>query len=154
MRNTLREFALTVTRKQKTYIKPKVVCTLRELNKYREYLSSLKSESERNYRKEQLLPKHCAKTISQAVNKKSKKQTGNGKKGEPEREKPGVESMRKTRLVVTKYLETLLREVSNGHIAYFPVMKAFVNILTENEVTFNAEEYSDISEPYSSLEDG
>lgn len=48
----------------------------------------------------QLLPKHCAKTISQAVNKKSKKLTG--KKGEPEREKPGVESMRKNRLLVTK----------------------------------------------------
>ena len=48
----------------------------------------------------QLLPKHCAKTISQAVNKKSKKATG--KKGEPEREKPGVESMRKNRLLVTK----------------------------------------------------
>uniref|UniRef100_A0A670HVW4 Nck-associated protein 1 n=1 Tax=Podarcis muralis TaxID=64176 RepID=A0A670HVW4_PODMU len=52
---------------------------------------------------DQLLPKHCAKTISQAVNKKSKKQTG--KKGEPEREKPGVESMRKNRLVVTKERE-------------------------------------------------
>ncbi|KAH0512117.1 Nck-associated protein 1 [Microtus ochrogaster] len=210
---------------------------------------------------DQLLPKHCAKTISQAVNKKSKKQTG--KKGEPEREKPGVESMRKNRLVVTNldklhtalselcfsinyvpnmavwehtftpreyltshleirftksivgmtmynqatqeiakpselltsvraymtvlqsienyvqiditrvfnnvllqqtqhldshgeptitslytnwYLETLLRQVSNGHIAYFPAMKAFVNLPTENELTFNAEEYSDISE--------
>ncbi|OXB77444.1 UNVERIFIED_CONTAM: hypothetical protein H355_005153 [Colinus virginianus] len=210
---------------------------------------------------EELLPKHCAKTISQAVNKKSKKQTG--KKGEPEREKPGVESMRKNRLVVTNldklhtalselcfsinyvpnmvvwehtftpreyltshleirftksivgmtmynqatqeiakpselltsvraymtvlqsienyvqiditrvfnnvllqqtqhldshgeptitslytnwYLETLLRQVSNGHIAYFPAMKAFVNLPTENELTFNAEEYSDISE--------
>uniref|UniRef100_A0AAY5KVS6 Nck-associated protein 1 n=1 Tax=Esox lucius TaxID=8010 RepID=A0AAY5KVS6_ESOLU len=211
----------------------------------------------------QLLPKHCAKTISQAVNKKSKKQTG--KKGEPEREKPGVESMRKNRLLVTNldklhtalselcfsinyvpnmviwehtftpreyltshleilvppfrsivgmtmynqatqeiakpselltsvraymtvlqsienyvqiditrvfnnvllqqtqhldshgeptitslytnwYLETLLRQVSNGHIAYFPAMKAFVNLPTENELTFNAEEYSDISE--------
>uniref|UniRef100_A0A7M4F6A8 Nck-associated protein 1 n=1 Tax=Crocodylus porosus TaxID=8502 RepID=A0A7M4F6A8_CROPO len=209
---------------------------------------------------DQLLPKHCAKTISQAVNKKSKKQTG--KKGEPEREKPGVESMRKNRLVVTNldklhtalselcfsinyvpnmvvwehtftpreyltshleirftksivgmtmynqatqeiakpselltsvraymtvlqsienyvqiditrvfnnvllqqtqhldshgeptitslytnwYLETLLRQVSNGHIAYFPAMKAFVNLPTENELTFNAEEYSDIS---------
>uniref|UniRef100_A0A669DJI7 Nck-associated protein 1 n=1 Tax=Oreochromis niloticus TaxID=8128 RepID=A0A669DJI7_ORENI len=171
-----------------------------------------------------LLPKHCAKTISQAVNKKSKKATG--KKGEPEREKPGVESMRKNRLLVTKlvqkegtsivgmtmynqatqeiakpselltsvraymtvlqsienyvtiditrvfnnvllqqtqhldshgeptitslytnwYLETLLRQVSNGHIAYFPAMKAFVNLPTENELTFNAEEYSDISE--------
>uniref|UniRef100_A0A4W5NSG9 Nck-associated protein 1 n=1 Tax=Hucho hucho TaxID=62062 RepID=A0A4W5NSG9_9TELE len=146
---------------------------------------------------DQLLPKHCAKTISQAVNKKSKKQTG--KKGEPEREKPGVESMRKNRLLVTnldklhtalselcfsinyvpnmviwehtftpreyltshleirftkhhtfslyyRYLETLLRQVSNGHIAYFPAMKAFVNLPTENELTFNAEEYSDISE--------
>uniref|UniRef100_A0AAQ5ZDK0 Nck-associated protein 1 n=1 Tax=Amphiprion ocellaris TaxID=80972 RepID=A0AAQ5ZDK0_AMPOC len=187
---------------------------------------------------DQLLPKHCAKTISQAVNKKSKKATG--KKGEPEREKPGVESMRKNRLLVTKshwkinngskyyifyvflqiwsivgmtmynqatqeiakpselltsvraymtvlqsienyvtiditrvfnnvllqqtqhldshgeptitslytnwYLETLLRQVSNGHIAYFPAMKAFVNLPTENELTFNAEEYSDISE--------
>uniref|UniRef100_A0A674DHW0 Nck-associated protein 1 n=1 Tax=Salmo trutta TaxID=8032 RepID=A0A674DHW0_SALTR len=209
----------------------------------------------------QLLPKHCAKTISQAVNKKSKKQMG--KKGEPEREKPGVESMRKNRLLVTNldklhtalselcfsinyvpnmviwehtftpreyltshleirftksivgmtmynqatqeiakpselltsvraymtvlqsienyvqiditrvfnnvllqqtqhldshgeptitslytnwYLETLLRQVSNGHIAYFPAMKAFVNLPTENELTFNAEEYSDISE--------
>uniref|UniRef100_A0A673K2E0 Nck-associated protein 1 n=1 Tax=Sinocyclocheilus rhinocerous TaxID=307959 RepID=A0A673K2E0_9TELE len=186
---------------------------------------------------DQLLPKHCAKTISQAVNKKSKKQTG--KKGEPEREKPGVESMRKNRLLVTNldklhtalselcfsinyvpnmmvwehtftpreyltshleirftnppfmmsvraymtvlqsienyvqiditrvfnnvllqqtqhldshgeptitslytnwYLETLLRQVSNGHIAYFPAMKAFVNLPTENELTFNAEE--------------
>ncbi|XP_051566050.1 nck-associated protein 1-like isoform X1 [Myxocyprinus asiaticus] len=210
---------------------------------------------------DQLLPKHCAKTISQAVNKKSKKQTG--KKGEPEREKPGVESMRKNRLLVTNldklhtalselcfsinyvpnmmvwehtftpreyltshleirftksivgmtmynqatqeiakpselltsvraymtvlqsienyvqiditrvfnnvllqqtqhldshgeptitslytnwYLETLLRQVSNGHIAYFAAMKAFVNLPTENELTFNAEEYSDISE--------
>uniref|UniRef100_A0A4W5RUB7 Nck-associated protein 1 n=1 Tax=Hucho hucho TaxID=62062 RepID=A0A4W5RUB7_9TELE len=210
---------------------------------------------------DQLLPKHCAKTISQAVNKKSKKQTG--KKGEPERERPGVESMRKNRLLVTNldklhtalselcfsinyvpnmvvwehtftpreyltshleirftksivgmtmynqatqeiakpselltsvrsymtvlqsienyvqiditrvfnnvllqqtqhldshgeptitslytnwYLETLLRQVSNGHIAYFPAMKAFVNLPTENELTFNAEEYSDISE--------
>ncbi|XP_037829346.1 nck-associated protein 1 isoform X2 [Kryptolebias marmoratus] len=209
---------------------------------------------------DQLLPKHCAKTISQAVNKKSKKATG--KKGEPEREKPGVESMRKNRLLVTNldklhtalselcfsinyvpnlvvwehtftpreyltshleirftksivgmtmynqatqeiakpselltsvraymtvlqsienyvtiditrvfnnvllqqtqhldshgeptitslytnwYLETLLRQVSNGHIAYFPAMKAFVNLPTENELTFNAEEYSDIS---------
>uniref|UniRef100_A0A452S5A5 Nck-associated protein 1 n=1 Tax=Ursus americanus TaxID=9643 RepID=A0A452S5A5_URSAM len=195
---------------------------------------------------DQLLPKHCAKTISQAVNKKSKKQTG--KKGEPEREKPGVEtthfyyifllqieevfhflygistegmlvisvllfrppprsivgmtmynqatqeiakpselltSVRAymtvlqsienyvqiditrvfnnvllqqtqhldshgeptiTSLYTNWYLETLLRQVSNGHIAYFPAMKAFVNLPTENELTFNAEEYSDISE--------
>ncbi|XP_072572835.1 nck-associated protein 1-like isoform X3 [Paramormyrops kingsleyae] len=189
---------------------------------------------------DQLLPKHCAKTISQAVTKKSKKPPG--KKGEPELEKPGVESMRKSRLLVTNmpvwehsftpreyltahleirftkaivgmtmynqatqeiakpsellssvraymsvlqaienhvqiditrvfnnvllqqtqhldshgeptitslytnwYLETLLRQVSNGHIAYFPAMKAFVNLPTENELSFTAEEYSDIS---------
>lgn len=47
-----------------------------------------------------------------------------------------------------RYLETLLRQVSNGHIAYFPAMKAFVNLPTENELTFNAEEYSDISGEY------
>lgn len=45
-------------------------------------------------------------------------------------------------------METLLRQVSNGHIAYFPAMKAFVNLPTENELTFNAEEYSDISGEY------
>lgn len=38
---------------------------------------------------------------------------------------------------VCRYLETLLRQVSNGHIAYFPAMKAFVNLPTENELTFN-----------------
>ena len=48
-------------------------------------------------------------------------------------------------MCVCRYLETLLRQVSNGHIAYFPAMKAFVNLPTENELTFNAEEYSDIS---------
>ncbi|KAJ3610092.1 hypothetical protein NHX12_022186 [Muraenolepis orangiensis] len=50
-----------------------------------------------------------------------------------------------TSLYTNWYLETLLRQVSNGHIAYFPAMKAFVNLPTENELTFNAEEYSDIS---------
>ncbi|XP_075927847.1 nck-associated protein 1 isoform X3 [Petromyzon marinus] len=210
---------------------------------------------------DQLLPKHCAKTISQAVSKKSKKQAQ--KKGETEKEKPGVESMRKDRLISTNldklhtalvelcfainyapsivvwdhtftpreylalhleyrftkaivgmtmynqatqeiakpselltsvkaymsvlqsienfvqiditrvfnnvllqqtqhmdshgdttittlytnwYLETLLRQVSNGFIAYSPAMKAFINLPTENELTFNAEEYSDITE--------
>lgn len=48
-------------------------------------------------------------------------------------------------ITARRYLETLLRQVSNGHIAYFPAMKAFVNLPTENELTFNAEEYSDIS---------
>uniref|UniRef100_UPI00358E413E nck-associated protein 1-like isoform X2 n=1 Tax=Myxine glutinosa TaxID=7769 RepID=UPI00358E413E len=210
---------------------------------------------------DQLLPKHCAKTISQAVSKKTKKVPP--KKGEPEKEKPGVESMRKDRLFSTNldklhtalaelcfainhtpaivvwehtfapreylalhleyrftkaivgmtmynqttqeiakpselltsvkaymsvlqsienmvqiditrvfnnvllqqtqhmdshgettittlytnwYLETLLRQVSNGLIAYSPAMKAFINLPAENELTFNAEEYSDIAE--------
>lgn len=51
--------------------------------------------------------------------------------------------------LLLRYLETLLRQVSNGHIAYFPAMKAFVNLPTENELTFNAEEYSDISGRFS-----
>uniref|UniRef100_A0A8C9TCE6 NCK associated protein 1 like n=1 Tax=Scleropages formosus TaxID=113540 RepID=A0A8C9TCE6_SCLFO len=48
---------------------------------------------------DQLLPKHCAHTISTARNKKQKKQVP--KKGEVQREKPGTESMRKDRAVVT-----------------------------------------------------
>lgn len=55
----------------------------------------------------------------------------------------------KINLLLLRYLETLLRQVSNGHIAYFPAMKAFVNLPTENELTFNAEEYSDISGRFS-----
>lgn len=47
-----------------------------------------------------LLPKHCASTISKARNKKAHKQPP--KKGEAERDKPGAESQRKDRIVVTK----------------------------------------------------
>uniref|UniRef100_A0A8K9UXC6 NCK associated protein 1 like n=1 Tax=Oncorhynchus mykiss TaxID=8022 RepID=A0A8K9UXC6_ONCMY len=48
---------------------------------------------------DQLLPKHCGQTISAARNKKQKKQTP--KKGEVQREKPGTESQRKDRAIVT-----------------------------------------------------
>ncbi|XP_066472263.1 nck-associated protein 1-like [Tiliqua scincoides] len=48
---------------------------------------------------EQLLPKHCAATISKARNKRARKTTS--KKGEPERDKPGAESHRKDRSLVT-----------------------------------------------------
>uniref|UniRef100_UPI00398F0427 nck-associated protein 1-like n=1 Tax=Pristiophorus japonicus TaxID=55135 RepID=UPI00398F0427 len=48
---------------------------------------------------EKLLPKYTAQTISKAVNKKRKKPAG--KKAEPNREKPGIESQRKDRLIVT-----------------------------------------------------
>ncbi|KAK0153947.1 Nck-associated protein 1-like [Merluccius polli] len=47
----------------------------------------------------QLLPKNCAKTISTAHNKKLKKPVC--KKGEVQKEKPGAESLRKDRAVVT-----------------------------------------------------
>ncbi|KAF5928431.1 hypothetical protein HPG69_015036 [Diceros bicornis minor] len=50
---------------------------------------------------EQLLPKHCATTISKAKNKKTMKQRQTPRKGEPERDKPGAESHRKNRSVVT-----------------------------------------------------
>lgn len=49
-----------------------------------------------------LLPKHCATTISKAKNKKIMKQRQTPRKGEPERDKPGAESHRKNRSVVTK----------------------------------------------------
>ena len=49
-----------------------------------------------------LLPKHCATTISKAKNKKTMKQRQAPRKGEPERDKPGAESHRKNRSVVTK----------------------------------------------------
>lgn len=49
-----------------------------------------------------LLPKHCATTISKAKNKKSMKQRQAPRKGEPERDKPGAESHRKNRSLVTK----------------------------------------------------
>uniref|UniRef100_A0AAZ3RKJ7 Nck-associated protein 1-like n=1 Tax=Oncorhynchus tshawytscha TaxID=74940 RepID=A0AAZ3RKJ7_ONCTS len=48
---------------------------------------------------DQLLPKHCGQTISAARNKKQKKQTL--KKGDVQREKPGTESQRKDRAIVT-----------------------------------------------------
>ncbi|XP_007947797.1 nck-associated protein 1-like [Orycteropus afer afer] len=50
---------------------------------------------------EQLLPKHCATTISKAKNKKTMKQRQIPRKGEPERDKPGAESHRKNRSIVT-----------------------------------------------------
>uniref|UniRef100_A0A6Q2ZHZ6 NCK associated protein 1 like n=1 Tax=Esox lucius TaxID=8010 RepID=A0A6Q2ZHZ6_ESOLU len=48
---------------------------------------------------DQLLPKHCGQTISAARNKKQKKQTP---KKEVQKAKPGTESQRKDRAIVTK----------------------------------------------------
>lgn len=48
----------------------------------------------------QLLPKHCAESISAARHRKQKKAVP--KKGEVQKEKPGAESQRKDRTVTTK----------------------------------------------------
>ncbi|KAJ0023948.1 hypothetical protein NQD34_003847 [Periophthalmus magnuspinnatus] len=48
---------------------------------------------------DQLLPKHCAETVSAARYRKQKKQVP--KKGEVQKEKPGAESLRKDRTVAT-----------------------------------------------------
>ncbi|XP_036415792.1 nck-associated protein 1-like isoform X1 [Colossoma macropomum] len=59
----------------------------------------LEISAEQSNLHEQLLPKHCAETISAARNKKMKKPVP--KKGEVPKEKPGTESHRKDRVVVT-----------------------------------------------------
>nr|XP_046239235.1 nck-associated protein 1-like [Scatophagus argus] len=44
------------------------------------------------------------------------------------------------------FLESLLRQASNSLIVHCPTMYCFVNQTTENEPSFRAEEYSDVSE--------
>ena len=41
-------------------------------------------------------------------------------------------------------MEVLLRKVSNGHIVYSPLHKAFVSLSSETSLPFNAEEYADL----------
>ncbi|KAG7478250.1 hypothetical protein MATL_G00077920 [Megalops atlanticus] len=67
---------------------------------------------------DQLLPKHCAQTISTARNKKQKKQVP--KKGEVQREKPGTESLRKDRAIVTNMdkLHLTLSELCSSFSQY------------------------------------
>ncbi|NWU57805.1 NCKPL protein, partial [Dromas ardeola] len=74
---------------------------------------------------EQLLPKHCASTVSKARNKKTLKQPA--KKGEPERDKPGAESQRKDRTLTTNMdkLHLVLAELSLSlnHVPNFTVFE-------------------------------
>ncbi|OXB52456.1 hypothetical protein ASZ78_003229, partial [Callipepla squamata] len=74
---------------------------------------------------EQLLPKHCASTVSRARNKKALKHPS--KKGEPERGKPGAESQRKDRTVTTNMdkLHLTLAELSLSlnHVPNFTVFE-------------------------------
>ncbi|XP_036616965.1 nck-associated protein 1-like isoform X1 [Trichosurus vulpecula] len=76
---------------------------------------------------EQLLPKHCATTISKAKNKKTMKHKQTPKKGEPERDKPGAESHRKNRSVVTNMdkLHLTLTELAltMNHVHSFSVFE-------------------------------
>lgn len=39
----------------------------------------------------------------------------------------------------------MLRRASEGHIIYSSSQKAFINITTDAQVQFNAEEYADLS---------
>ncbi|NXX58017.1 NCKPL protein, partial [Scopus umbretta] len=74
---------------------------------------------------EQLLPKHCASTVSKTRNKKALKQPA--KKGEPERDKPGAESQRKDRTLTTNMdkLHLTLAELSLSlnHVPNFTVFE-------------------------------
>ncbi|NWY07564.1 NCKPL protein, partial [Nothoprocta ornata] len=74
---------------------------------------------------EQLLPKHCASTVSKARNKKTTKQMS--KNREPERDKPGTESQRKDRTLTTNMdkLHLTLSELSLSlnHVPNFTVFE-------------------------------
>uniref|UniRef100_A0A452E1C1 NCK associated protein 1 like n=1 Tax=Capra hircus TaxID=9925 RepID=A0A452E1C1_CAPHI len=76
---------------------------------------------------EQLLPKHCATTISKAKNKKTMKQRQTPRKGEPERDKPGAESHRKNRSVVTNmdklHLNLTELALTMNHVQSFSVFE-------------------------------
>ncbi|KAF3826160.1 hypothetical protein GH733_006274 [Mirounga leonina] len=76
---------------------------------------------------EQLLPKHCATTISKAKNKKTMKQKQTPRKGEPERDKPGAESHRKNRSIVTNmdklHLNLTELALTMNHVHSFSVFE-------------------------------
>lgn len=81
---------------------------------------------------EQLLPKHSASTISKAKKKKMLKAAG--KKGEPERDKPGAESRRKDRSLQTKLdkLHGTLSELTMA-LNYANILNVFDHIVTPAE---------------------
>ncbi|NWR95387.1 NCKPL protein, partial [Furnarius figulus] len=100
-------------------------------NKFLEELARMGSAcvldacAEQHNLSEQLLPKHCAATISRARGKKPQKQTP--KKGEPERDKPGTESQRRDRTLTTNMdkLHLTLAELSLSlnHVPNFTVFE-------------------------------
>ncbi|XP_057263469.1 nck-associated protein 1-like, partial [Pezoporus wallicus] len=81
---------------------------------------------------EQLLPKHCASTLSKARGKQSLKQ--GAKKGESEREKPGAESQRRDRSLSTNLdkLHQALSELSRS-FGHAPAFSVFEHTVTPGE---------------------
>ena len=43
-----------------------------------------------------------------------------------------------------RYLNVLLKQVSQGHIVYSPLHKAFVSLPTEGALPYHAEDYADL----------
>ncbi|XP_027562687.1 nck-associated protein 1-like, partial [Neopelma chrysocephalum] len=80
----------------------------------------------------QLLPKHCAATISRARGKKPPKQPP--KKGEPQRDKPGTESRRRDRTLTTNLdkLHMTLCELSLS-LSHVPTVTVFGHTLSPTE---------------------
>ncbi|NXN92888.1 NCKPL protein, partial [Rhinopomastus cyanomelas] len=103
-------------------------------NKFLEEMARLTSGcvmdacAEQHNLSQQLLPKHCASTISKARNKKAMKQAA--KKGEPERDKPGTESHRKDRTLTTNldklHLTMSELSLSFNHVSSFSVFEHMV----------------------------
>ncbi|XP_062498513.1 nck-associated protein 1-like, partial [Pezoporus occidentalis] len=81
---------------------------------------------------EQLLPKHCASSLSKARGKKSLKQ--GAKKGETQREKPGAESKRRDRSLSTNLdkLHQALSELSRS-FGHAPAFSVFEHTVTPGE---------------------
>uniref|UniRef100_A0AAY4ERP1 Nck-associated protein 1-like n=1 Tax=Denticeps clupeoides TaxID=299321 RepID=A0AAY4ERP1_9TELE len=81
---------------------------------------------------DQLLAKHCADTISRARNKKQKKQMP--KKGEVQKEKPGTESQRKDRAIVTNMdrMHLTLSELCTA-FSHYPDFTVFNHIVVPAE---------------------
>ncbi|XP_060108145.1 nck-associated protein 1-like [Heteronotia binoei] len=113
-------------------------CALGLCNKFLEEIAQQTSScildtcAEQRNLSEQLLPKHCAATISKARNKRARKAVS--KKGEPERDKPGAESHRKDRSLVTNLdkLHLMLTELC-WTLNYVPSFLVFEHTVTPAE---------------------
>ncbi|KAL2091459.1 hypothetical protein ACEWY4_013722 [Coilia grayii] len=85
---------------------------------------------------DQLLPKHCAETISKARNKKQKRPAP--KKGEVQKEKPGTESHRKDRVIMTNMdkMHLTLSELCTT-FTHYPDFTVYNHIILPTEFLFS-----------------